>query len=162
MRLFVVGATGRTGRRVVEAGRRRGLSVVAFVRDASRLGDLRDGASVVVGDVRRAEDLARGIQPSDAVISTLGMSKSDVFGDTLARGAANVVSAMNLRGASRLLGVVGAGVLLVETAAGLVQRRSLPSYPARFEKVSAQHQGHRCRGYSSARRTSSTAKPPGE
>jgi NAD(P)H-binding len=64
--ILVTGAAGNVGsvgRRVVQALRRRGLPVRAFVhREDERAAALRDlGAEVVVGDLTHAEDVARAM-----------------------------------------------------------------------------------------------------
>src|SRR3954452_141117 len=64
--LLVTGAAGRiggVGATVVDLLRRRGLPVRAMVhRDDARADELRaQGAEVVVGDLTRAEDIARAI-----------------------------------------------------------------------------------------------------
>jgi putative NADH-flavin reductase len=136
-RLVIVGATGRTGLRVIDAALARGVPVAALVRDPERLGERRSQVEVIVGDVRDPDALRGALRPSDAVISALGSSAGDAANDVVARGTEHVVAAMQAVGASRFLGVVGAGVLLSESG---VPRHSLPDYPPMFRRIGAQHQ----------------------
>lgn len=56
MRLFVIGATGRTGGRVVDVALARGHTVTAFVRAPHRVPP-RDGLTVRQGDPRQVAEL---------------------------------------------------------------------------------------------------------
>ncbi len=135
MRLVVAGATGRTGLRVLDAALARGVEVLALVRDPGRLEGRRVGAAV--GDVRDGAFLARSLRAGDVAISALGSARDDAAGDVVAHGTAQLVAALEAAGASRVLGVVGAGVLLSETG---VPRHALPDYPPQFRRIGAQHQ----------------------
>lgn len=72
-RVLVVGATGGTGREVVQQALAKGHAVRALVRDADKARSLL-GADVelVVGDVRNGETLERAVKNTDYVISALG------------------------------------------------------------------------------------------
>lgn len=72
MRIAVIGATGRTGRPLVEELLRRGHSVSVFVRDPAKLGELAGKVAVVTGDSRDREKLATLLAGADAVVSALG------------------------------------------------------------------------------------------
>ncbi|MEU6356193.1 NAD(P)-binding oxidoreductase [Streptomyces sp. NPDC047072] len=76
MKLLVLGATGLTGRHVVEVALRSGDSVTAFVRSPAALGDLADQVSVAAGDATSRRDLAAALPGHDAVISALGAGSS--------------------------------------------------------------------------------------
>ena len=107
LRFLVVGATGRTGRLVVDEAIARGHEVTALVR----VGNLpaRERLRVVVGDPRRADDLAGALAGHDAVISCLGQRSRDDA--TLLRdAAAAMLTAMSRGEACRYL-VVSQGLL---------------------------------------------------
>jgi uncharacterized protein YbjT (DUF2867 family) len=55
--LFVLGATGGTGRALVEQALWRGHRVTAFVRSPQKLGPAPEGLTVVRGDPRNTEEL---------------------------------------------------------------------------------------------------------
>lgn len=109
MRVVVFGATGRTGRLTVERALEAGFEVVAFVRDASKLGALRERVSVVEGDVLDEERVEGAISGSDAVLSALGHVEGSPK-DVQERGARNIVRAMEKNGVRRLVSLTGAGV----------------------------------------------------
>ena len=71
MRLLVMGATGKAGRRVTEQALTRGHSVTAFVRTRSL--QPKSGLTIVEGDPRRSVDVAAAVPGHDAIISCLGI-----------------------------------------------------------------------------------------
>jgi putative NADH-flavin reductase len=78
MRIVVFGASGKTGRFVVDQGLERGHEVVAFVRDASRFDPSpHERLEVVEGDARDPEAVADALRGSDAVVSVLALGRSD-------------------------------------------------------------------------------------
>ena len=76
MKIVVLGASGKTGRELVQQATAAGHSVTAFVRDPAKLGGAA-ASNVVVGDARIPADLARALQGADAVIGALGAKPSD-------------------------------------------------------------------------------------
>ncbi len=70
---LVVGASGRTGRRVVRALRRQGFRARAMIRDASQRSLVEgEGVEVFVGDVTCEEDVRRALEGAGCVLSALG------------------------------------------------------------------------------------------
>lgn len=107
-RLFVLGATGGTGRALVDQGLARGHSVTAFVRSPQKL-EPREGLTIQAGDPLSTEELTRALPGHDAVFFSLGppgMGPTTV----LREGARALVPAMKAAGVRRLL-VVSAAVL---------------------------------------------------
>ena len=73
--VLVIGATGRTGRRVVSQLLQRGYGVRAFVRDEARAREkLGPSVEYVAGDVRDAASVAPAFVGMTKVISALGSS----------------------------------------------------------------------------------------
>jgi putative NADH-flavin reductase len=109
MKLLVVGASGRTGRLVVEQALGHGHEVTAFVRDPGRLAMSHERLRVVVGDATTPATIAPALEGQEAVVSVLGASHGSLP-TVLADGAANLVRAMTARGIMRLVIVSAAGV----------------------------------------------------
>lgn len=109
MRIAVFGASGRTGRPLIEQALEAGHTVTAFVRDPARLPDDHERLAVVQGDIADAEAVARAVAGQDAVISVLGQAQ-DSPRDLLSVSAQNIVAAMQRHGVRRLVTLVGAGV----------------------------------------------------
>lgn len=103
----MLGATGRTGRLVVDEGLRRGHAVTALVRDPATAAlppsvQIRDGAA------RDGDALRGAVAGADAVVSALGPRTRDA---TLHREvAAALVGALREAGVHRFVGVSGAGI----------------------------------------------------
>src|SRR4030095_3395754 len=72
MKVFVIGATGRTGSEVVEQALARGHQVTAFVRSHESLKLKSERLTVINGDVMDENQLANAMQNHDAVASALG------------------------------------------------------------------------------------------
>jgi uncharacterized protein YbjT (DUF2867 family) len=75
--VLVAGATGRTGREVVDELLTRGYKVRAFVRDAAAARKmLGEGIEYAVGDVRQRESIDAALHGVTAIICSIGASPS--------------------------------------------------------------------------------------
>lgn len=72
MKLFVIGATGRTGQEIVRQALVRGHHVTAFVRSPESIALKNERLSVLKGNAMDESQLFEAMQNHDAVISTLG------------------------------------------------------------------------------------------
>jgi uncharacterized protein YbjT (DUF2867 family) len=110
MKILVIGATGRTGQRLVRLLLAQGDFVRAFARKPADVTELHERLEVVQGDARDAISIDRAVQGVDAVLSALGPRtlKKDDLQETFAR---NLASAMRKHGVTRLvnLSAWGAG-----------------------------------------------------
>jgi putative NADH-flavin reductase len=77
VRIAIFGASGRTGRKVIEQALERGHDVTAFVRDASRFGTTHDPLEVAEGDARDPEAVGEAVRGKDAIISVLSLAKPE-------------------------------------------------------------------------------------
>ena len=77
MRITVFGASGKTGRLVIEQGLERGPELVAFVRDASRFDPTPERLDVVQGDARDPIVVADALRGSDGLVSVLALAGPD-------------------------------------------------------------------------------------
>ena len=73
MKLLIFGATGGTGRQLVEQALAQGHLVTAFVRNPSKLGIAHQNLRVVQGDVLRYDTVEPAVCGQDAVLSALGV-----------------------------------------------------------------------------------------
>lgn len=77
MKVFVAGATGETGRRIVKELVDRNIPVRALVRDLEKArAILPDAAELVVGDVLNPDSLNTAIADSTAILCATGASPS--------------------------------------------------------------------------------------
>ena len=109
-RVVVLGGAGRTGRLLVAEALREGRHVTALVRSPASSGlPVREGLDVVAGDARRSDDIARALEPGDAVVCAVGPSGRDshgLYGDT----ARAMVAAAETVGVRRLVAITSSGV----------------------------------------------------
>ncbi|WP_432562647.1 NAD(P)H-binding protein [Kineococcus sp. SYSU DK003] len=93
MTVVALGASGGTGRHVVEFALARGVPVRALVRDPARAGFApRHDLEVVPVDVHDPATVAGALGPEDVLVSTLGSSRKAAPG-TLTAGAQAVLAA---------------------------------------------------------------------
>lgn len=107
MKILVFGATGSTGKLLVQGAREQGHQVTAFVRDPSKLD--RPDIHHVQGDITDPESVKQAIAGNDAVLSALG-SRSMKRDPDLVAGVRNIVAAMEQSDAKRLIYVSSMGV----------------------------------------------------
>jgi putative NADH-flavin reductase len=108
-RLLVLGATGGTGRLIVQEALARGHEVTALVRSPDRATGLQ-GARLVVGDARDEAALREAVAGQDAVVSSLGTPVSPFREVTLLSTATRaLVSAMSAAHVARLVCITGIG-----------------------------------------------------
>lgn len=109
MRLAVFGATGRTGRLLVQRALDAGHQVTALVRSPDRMPIRHQRLTLLPGDAMNAADVEKAVQGADAVLSLLGPSPGSPPGLMAAAGR-NIVAAMRGHGVRRLVAMTGAGV----------------------------------------------------
>jgi putative NADH-flavin reductase len=103
MRLTIFGASGGTGRQVVEQALDAGHSVTAVVRDPARIDLRHDRLELVVGDVLDPAAIEPAVTGADAVVSTLGPRSSRAPSSIMSAGTASILDAMRTAGTSRLV-----------------------------------------------------------
>lgn len=110
-RLLLLGATGGTGRQVLDQAAAKGLAVTALVRSPDRLPATGRPERVVAGDIRDDSPAVReAFAGQDAVISTLGVGQSFRPGGLIAQAAPLIVAAMRQHGVRRLVFTSAFGV----------------------------------------------------
>jgi putative NADH-flavin reductase len=71
MRLFILGATGGTGKHLVDLALQRGHHITAFVRSPQKL-PRHNHLTIVEGDPQHHDQLTRVLPGHDVILSTLG------------------------------------------------------------------------------------------
>jgi putative NADH-flavin reductase len=133
----VLGATGRTGRRLLEYALADGHRVRALARDPARLADLSHPAlDVRRGDATDPAAVDALVDGCDAVASALGGGTLADPGTARSDGARHAAAAMARRGIARFVGVAGGGILDLP---GVGLRHERPGYPEAFRHVSREH-----------------------
>lgn len=111
MRLVVLGATGATGRQIVDRAIQRGHEVVAYVRRPEAVAS-RPGLQVVGGQLTDEPTLTAAMTGADAVLCAIGPTGvTGLFGTDLMRRTLPVVAAaMTATGVRRLVLLSAYGV----------------------------------------------------
>jgi len=101
-RITVFGATGGTGKQVVEQALAEGYEVVAFLRDPSKLDIRHDSLTVVQGELSDRALIEDAIRGADVVLSALG-PRGRSKNKAISQGMQNIVAAMKKLGTRRLI-----------------------------------------------------------
>lgn len=109
MKLLILGATGGTGRQLVEQALDDGHEVVAYVRTPQKLDIKHKNLDLIQGDLMEREKLAAAMSGVDAVLSGLGPVGNSAE-RPLTKGMAQIVQVMKEQQVSRLIVSTGAGV----------------------------------------------------
>jgi putative NADH-flavin reductase len=109
MKLTIFGATGKTGRYLLEQALAKGHTVTVLARTPDKLTLRHDRLHVVQGDIRDAAKVAQAVAGADAVLSVLGptSNKPEL---AVSQGMDNILAAMRQHGVRRLIQSAGAGV----------------------------------------------------
>jgi len=134
MMIALFGATGRTGRLVLERLLARGDRVRALARDPGRLAP-HPGLVAFGGDARDAHAVRRVVEGADAVVCCLGMHDITVPATDFSDSVRGIVEAARAAGVRRIVAIASAGVL-ADARGGL---RSQHGLPAAFANVAAEH-----------------------
>jgi uncharacterized protein YbjT (DUF2867 family) len=110
MNVLVIGATGATGKEIVQQALAQGHSVTALVRNPAK-GDFAPAVKKVVGDVLDGSSLEPAVSGQDAVLCSLGSAASGPFKKMtmLSQGTRRLVAAMQSGGVHRLVCITGVG-----------------------------------------------------
>jgi putative NADH-flavin reductase len=102
VRIVVFGATGRTGRLVLDQARARGLEVTALARNPSSLvGD--PSLTVVRGDATNVETVKTALAGADAAVSVLAIPEGTEETTALSEATRTIARRMAIAGPRRLI-----------------------------------------------------------
>lgn len=106
MKIALFGATGPTGKYLINEALKQGHDLSVYTRDANKLKEFEGRIEVVVGDLKNADAIERCVQGTDAVISALGPNsfKSKETRPVM-NGVKIIISAMERNGVKRLIQV---------------------------------------------------------
>jgi putative NADH-flavin reductase len=121
VRLLILGATGPTGRILLDQALAAGHDVTALVRNASRLTVTHPRLAIAVGDVTDSGTLESAMAGKDAVLSALGAGNS-LRSEIVSRTMAALIPAMRAKGIKRVIFLSAFGVGETFEQANLLQR----------------------------------------
>ena len=109
-KVLIVGATGGTGRQLVEQALERGHIVTALVRNSSALRVDHPRLTVVRGDVLDYLSVEAAVRGQDAVLSALGHKRFFYPTRILSEGTQNLLRAMETHGVQRFVCETALGI----------------------------------------------------
>lgn len=113
MKITLFGATGGTGRQLLQQACEAGHEVTAVVRDPARLTVAHPRLTVLRADVMDPTAIGPAVRGHDAVVSALGSRAGRVPTTVCTDSATSIISAMRAEGVRRLV-VVSAGVVTTD------------------------------------------------
>lgn len=102
MKITIFGASGGTGRQLVQQALASGHEVTAFVRNPAKLNFQHECLRIVQGDVTDAAAVERAVDGASAVISALN-TRPGAKGSSITQGTQNILAAMRKFGVRRLV-----------------------------------------------------------
>ncbi|HVW25634.1 MAG TPA: NAD(P)H-binding protein [Polyangiaceae bacterium] len=155
--IVVYGAGGKAGSRIVAEAASRGHSVLAVVRDPTRLRDLPAGVRTAAGEATSTASLGERARGSDALVFAIGGADKSVYARA-ARAAVEVLTPLGKEG-PRLLHMGGGGSLLNAQGGRFADAPGLP--PALVEEMKAQAAALEIYRKSTGVRWTYVSPPPG-
>jgi putative NADH-flavin reductase len=111
VRVSLFGATGATGRLVLEQLVDRHYEVRALVGDSSKLAGMEKRLTIIEGDAEEYRKVSQAVSGCEAVVDTLGVRANTAAEvERLSAVKGSILRAMLEQGVTRYVGVAGAGV----------------------------------------------------
>lgn len=121
-RLVVFGATGGTGRRLVEQALAAGHGVTAVVRDPARLPVQHERLGVVRADVLDPAEIGQALEGADAAVSALGPRSYRAPATVCSAGTASILGVMREVAVRRFVAISAAPVAVDDPGDKLLYR----------------------------------------
>ncbi len=110
MNLIIFGASGRTGRHLIQQALEQGHAITAFVRTPSKIQTNHEKLRLVQGNVLDPIAVEQAVQGHDVVLCALGRNRGEPT-TALAEGTRNILQAMEKHGIRRIVCVSAAGFM---------------------------------------------------
>jgi len=120
MNIFILGATGRVGSRIVALALKERHQVTALVRNTDKLTHSDEKVVLFQGNALDKKDIDRAILGTDVVISALGTDGTTTLSETMP----HLIDAMNEEGIKRIITVGTAGILQSRSSPSLLRYQS--------------------------------------
>jgi putative NADH-flavin reductase len=123
MKLFILGATGATGLKLVEQALNAGHQVTVYVRNPQKLDHLKDKINIIQGELNDEHKMTNALAEHDAILSTLGYKKFNDKSRFVSKTMALVIKGMEQHRITKLV---------YESAYGIGGRDSVSNHFLRF------------------------------
>ena len=102
MKLIIFGATGGTGKLLVEQALTAGNQVIVYVRNPNKLNIKSERLTIIEGELANKEKIESALKGVDAVLSVLG-PRGGSKGKPLTQGMQNIITGMKKQSVRRLI-----------------------------------------------------------
>lgn len=123
MNIYLLGATGRVGQKILKEALDEGYHVSVLIRSADRLMIESDLLTIYEGDALNEADIMESMAQSDVVISALNTDKNNV----LTKSMPLIINAMSHYKISRIITIGTAGILNSRTEPDIYRFQSSES-----------------------------------
>jgi putative NADH-flavin reductase len=110
MNLVIFGASGRTGRRLIDQALEQGHTVTAFARTPGKIQAQHERLHILQGDIHDPQAVEQAVAGQEVVLCALGRNRGEAT-DRLAEGTRNILLAMEKYAVRRIIGVSAAGFM---------------------------------------------------
>lgn len=121
MKATLFGATGKSGRKVLEELLDKGYEVSVLVRTSKKLSDFSGRIEIIEGSIMDVDNLDKVLKGSDVVISTIGHVKG-TEPDFQQNAIKLIIERMKVNNIKRLIILTGAGVFAEGDHPGVIDR----------------------------------------
>ncbi len=118
--IIVFGATGGTGKQVVEQALEAGIRVTAVVRNPDSFTIRHQNLDILKGDIFEPQTFENAVKDVDAVVSCLGIQKKEPT-TVYSEGVTNIMAAMSNFGVKRII-CLSAGAVIVSPKHSIIMR----------------------------------------
>jgi putative NADH-flavin reductase len=132
MRLIIFGASGQTGRSLLQQALEQHHAVTGFVRQPAKVVNADSRIRIVQGNVQDYAAVSAAVPNHDAVVSALGVGTPLQHDQAVIEGVRNIIRAMQEHGIRRLIYLSFIGVPESRSSVGVVLRYIAP-IPLRHE-----------------------------
>ena len=110
MKLVLFGATGHTGKHILEEALKAGHEVTVLSRHPDKLQRHHEQLRIVTGDALKEEDVFNAVNGQDAVVSAISEGP-DIQHKTQSTAIGNMIKAMDRAGVQRIICMGAIGIL---------------------------------------------------
>jgi putative NADH-flavin reductase len=103
LRIALFGATGPTGKYLIEEALATGHQVLVYGRNASRIRLADNNVTLVSGQINDSAAVEKALEGVGAVVSALGPGFKSPPGTVIAKGVENIIDGMKKNGVKRLV-----------------------------------------------------------
>jgi len=139
MKVLIIGATGETGKLIIDQCIDKGFDVSAFARTPSKL-DAFHSINIIHGDILDYSSLKKAVIGKDLVICAVGVPMGQKIDNSRSKGTSNLIKAMKAANLSRLIAISTIGVGSSRQNMNLVSKCLYPLIVGKARLLEAQKQ----------------------